>query len=138
MKLSKWAKEVRKAMIDREMNLKELADKTGYCTTTLSMIINGRYGKKNFMKIVTEINQVLNLNELPEKPQMPSQDWIKLVRKAMIDREISQVNQLAAMIGYSRDRVSLVINGSYDKAVIEAINQLFDISSETNLVSNEF
>lgn len=136
MKLSKWSKEVRKAMIDEEMNLKQLADKTGYCSTTISMVINGRYGKKNFIKIVTEINHVLKLKELPERPQIPSEDWIKSVRKAMIDRGINQVNQLAALVGYNRDRVSLVINGSYDKAVIEAINQLLDISSEASVINS--
>ncbi len=85
---------------------------------------------------MTEINHVLKLKELPERPQIPSEDWIKSVRKAMIDRGINQVNQLAALVGYNRDRVSLVINGSYDKAVIEAINQLLDISSEASIISS--
>lgn len=131
MKLSKWGKEVKKAMIDEEMTLKQLAEKTGYCSTTVSMVINGRYGKKNFTEIVTAINRALSLDELPEKPEMPSEEWLKSVRKAMIDKGINQVNQLAAQVGFNRDRVSLVLNGSYDKTVIAAINKLLDIPEES-------
>ncbi len=132
MKLSKWGKEVKKAMIDEEMTLKQLAEKTGYCSTTVSMVINGRYGKKNFTEVVTAINKALSLNELPEKPEMPSDEWLKSVRKAMIDKGITQVNQLANQVGFNRDRVSLVINGSYDKAVIDAINKLLGTPDESD------
>lgn len=132
MKLSKWGKEVKKAMIDEEMTLKQLAEKTGYCSTTVSMVINGRYGKKNFTEVVTAINKALSLNELPEKPEMPSTEWLKAVRKAMIDKGITQVNQLANQVGFNRDRVSLVINGSYDKAVIDAINKLLGTPDESD------
>ncbi|MCD7904728.1 MAG: helix-turn-helix transcriptional regulator [Clostridiales bacterium] len=40
--LSKWSKEVRKAMIDRDMGLKELCEETGYSKVYLSNIINCR------------------------------------------------------------------------------------------------
>lgn len=134
MKLSKWGKEVKKAMIDEEMTLKQLAEKTGYCSTTISMVINGRYGKKNFTEVVTAINKALGLSELPEKPELPSEEWLKAVRKAMIDKGITQVNQLANQVGFNRDRVSLVINGSYDKAVIEAINKVLGTPDESESV----
>lgn len=39
---SSWSKEVRKAMIDKDMDLKDLAELTGYTRQYLSMVISGK------------------------------------------------------------------------------------------------
>ena len=41
--MSQWSKNVRKAMIDKDMTFKQLAEQIGYSITTVSSVINGRY-----------------------------------------------------------------------------------------------
>ena len=40
---SQWGKAVKKAVIDHDMTLKQLAEKIGYSNATVSQVVNGRY-----------------------------------------------------------------------------------------------
>ena len=39
---SQWGKAVKKAVIDHDMTLKQLAEKIGYSNATVSQVVNGR------------------------------------------------------------------------------------------------
>lgn len=126
--LSQWGKDVKKAAIDKGMTIKEIAEKSGYNPITVSALINGRYTKADFTKIVTKVNEILGTKGFPPKPVTPSVEWQKAVRKAMVDKGML-MNELARLTGFTRDRVSLVVNGhNLDNDVINAIINLLDIS----------
>lgn len=128
--LSQWGKDVKKAAIDRGITIKQVANEAGYCVTTVSSLVNGRYAKANYAEIAQKINEVLGTTGLPPRPEVPSEEWCKSVRKAMVDRNML-MNQLAKDTGFSRDRVSLVVNGHcMDGPVVDAINKLLNISKE--------
>lgn len=119
--MTQWGRDVKKAKIDKEYTNLLLAKEVGVCTTTISSLINGRYAKKDRLEIAKKINAILGTKGLPEKPPTPSEKWCKTVRKAMIDRDMRAAD-LAAAIGYSKDKVSMVLNGYYlDEAVVDAI-----------------
>lgn len=59
---SSWSKEVKKAMIDRDLTNKDIADKFNYTTQYVSSIINGR---TYYRDAVVNISMYLNV-ELPE------------------------------------------------------------------------
>lgn len=125
--LSQWGKEVKKAAIDKGLTIKQVAQLTGHSTTVVSSLINGRYAKPNYKKIAEEINDVLGTTGTPPRPAVPSEEWCKTVRKALVDKSM-RMNDLATGVGFTRDRVSLVVNGHcYDEPVIEAINKLLGI-----------
>ena len=47
---SQWGKAVKKAVIDHDMTLKQLAEKIGYSNATVSQVVNGRYSNiQNFI-----------------------------------------------------------------------------------------
>lgn len=56
-KLSKWCKDVRKQMIDRDMDTGDVADKFNWTRQYASSIINGRtYQREAVVKISTLFN----------------------------------------------------------------------------------
>ena len=44
---SQWGKAVKKAVIDHNMTLKQLAEKIGYSNATVSQVVNGRYSRRS-------------------------------------------------------------------------------------------
>lgn len=125
--MTQWGREVKKAKIDKNYTNKQLADEVGVCVTTISSLINGRYAKKDYVEIAKKINAILGIKGLPEKPVTPSDEWCKTVRKTLIDKDM-QATDLSEAIGFSKDKVSVVLNGHYlDEPVIRAINKLLDI-----------
>lgn len=70
--ISEWCKEIRVALARKEMNLQSVADEIGYSYTTITALISGRIVKDNYLDIAKKINEVLEVNVLPEKPQLPS------------------------------------------------------------------
>ncbi|MBQ9437651.1 MAG: helix-turn-helix transcriptional regulator [Lachnospiraceae bacterium] len=126
--MSKWGKDVKKAAIDKGMTLIEVSREIGVSMTLLSALINGRYAKPNYADIAEKVNGVLGTTGIPPRPTVPSERWCNAVRKAMIDRKML-VKDLALETNFSRDRVSLVINGNaYDEEPIGAINRLLEIT----------
>lgn len=139
-----WKKEVKKATVDKEMNLQEVSEKAGYCYTTVSALVSGRIAKDNYQEVAKQINSVLGIEGIPEKPPVPSPEWCMAVRTAMWKRKKMSVGQLSKFIGFNRDRISLVINGhSMDEPVVEAITKALEItepvlSSEAkSIIANE-
>lgn len=59
---SPWSKEVKKAMIDKDLTNKDIADKFNYTTQYVSSIINGR---TYYRDAVVNISMYLGL-EIPE------------------------------------------------------------------------
>ena len=45
---SQWGKAVKKAVIDHDMTLKQLAEKIGYSNATVSQVVNGRYFNSSY------------------------------------------------------------------------------------------
>lgn len=45
---SQWGKAVKKAVIDHDMTLKQLAEKIGYSNATVSQVVNGRYSNSSY------------------------------------------------------------------------------------------
>lgn len=120
--MTQWGRDVKKAKIDTEYTNIRLAKEVGVCTATISSLINGRYAKKDRIEIAKKINAILGTEGLPEKPPTPSEIWCKTVKKAMIDCDMKSAD-LAAAIGCSKDKVSMVLNGyCLDEPVVEAIN----------------
>lgn len=56
---SQWGKAVKKAVIDHDMTLKQLAEKIGYSNATVSQVVNGRYSNSSYKVIAEKINEVL-------------------------------------------------------------------------------
>lgn len=125
--MTQWGRDVKKAKIDKDYTNIRLAKEVGVCTTTISSLINGRYAKKDRLEIAKKINAILGTTGFPEKPPTPSEKWCKTVKKAMIDCDMRAAD-LAAATGFSKDKVSMVLNGYYlDEPVVDAINQRLGI-----------
>ena len=125
---SQWSKDVRKAVIDKDMTLKQLAESIGYSSAVVSMVINGRYSNASHKAIAEKINEKLGTTGLPERIETPSDEWSKAVKIELVKREMS-VNQLAKKINVSRDRLSLVINGRMmNEDIVCAVNRLLNIT----------
>lgn len=69
---SQWGKAVKKAVIDHDMTLKQLAEKIGYSNATVSQVVNGRYSNSSYKVIAEKINEVLGTEGLPERTETPS------------------------------------------------------------------
>lgn len=124
---SQWSKDVRKAMIDKDMTLKQLSENIGYCYTTISSVINGRYSNTSCQEITEKINLELGIKGMPERINTPSDEWCQCVKIELVKRKMS-VSQLARKLDVSRDRLSLVINGRMmNEKIVDAINKLMDI-----------
>lgn len=93
--ISEWCKEIRVALARKEMNLQSVADEIGYSYTTITALISGRIVKDNYLDIAKKINEVLEVNVLPEKPQLPSDEWCGAVRaKLYVKNEHQRAEQV--------------------------------------------
>lgn len=125
---AQWSKDVRKAVIDKDMTIKQLAERIGYSVATVSSVINGRYSNASYQVIAEKINGVLGTEGLPERIDTPSDEWCQCVKIELVKRKMS-VNQLAEKLDVSRDRLSLVINGKMmNEKIVDAVNNLLDIT----------
>lgn len=125
---SQWSKDVRKAVIDNDMTLKQLAERIGYSVATVSSVINGRYSNASYQAIAEKINGVLGTEGLPERIDTPSDEWCQSVKIELVKQKMS-VNQLAEKLDVSRDRLSLVINGkTMNREIVDAVNGLLNIT----------
>lgn len=125
---SQWSKDVRKAVIDNDMTLKQLAERIGYSVATVSSVINGRYSNASYQAIAEKINGVLGTEGLPERIDTPSDEWCQSVKIELVKQKMS-VNQLAEKLDVSRDRLSLVINGKMmNREIVDAVNGLLNIT----------
>ena len=110
---SQWGKAVKKAVIDHDMTLKQLAEKIGYSNATVSQVVNGRYSNSSYKVIAEKINEVLGTEGLPERTETPSDEWCQTVK----------------VLDVSRDRLSLVINGKMmNEAIVSGVNNLLGIN----------
>lgn len=124
---SQWSKEVRKALIDRDMSMTQLAESIGYSFAVVSSVINGRYANRSYQAIAEKINEKLGTTGMPERTATPSDEWCEEV-KSMLPKKKMDVGQLASEIGVSRGRLSLVINGKMmNKEIVDDVNRLLDI-----------
>lgn len=125
---SQWSKDVRKAVIDKEMTLKQLAEHIGYSTATVSSVINGRYSNASYQAIAEKINEVLGTEGVPERIDTPSDEWCQCVKIELVKQKMS-VNQLAGKLNVSRDQLSLVINGKMmNQKIVDAVARLLNIT----------
>lgn len=53
--LPQWCKEAKKAMIDQDMTVGDIAEKTGKTTRWIGGIINGRIYSPNMVKEISDI-----------------------------------------------------------------------------------
>ena len=125
---SQWSKDVRKAAIDKDMSLKQLAENIGYSYAVVSSVINGRYSNASYKTIAEKINKELGTTGLPERVDTPSDEWCQAVKIELVKRKMS-VNQLAEKASVSRDRLSMVINGRMmNEQIVGKVNNLLNIS----------
>ena len=126
---SQWSKDVRKAVIDQDLTIKQLAERIGYSIATVSSVINGRYSNASYQAIAEKINEVLGTEGLPERTNTPSDEWCQSVKIELVKQKMS-INQLAEKLDVSRDRLSLVINGKMmNLKIVDAINDLLSITT---------
>ncbi len=126
-KTSQWSKDVRKALIDKDMTLKQLAEIIGCSATTISTFINGRYSSASYQVIADKINKVLGTEGVPERIDTPSDEWCQSVKIELVKRKMN-ISELAKKLDVSRDRLSLIINGRMmNEKIVEDINNLLDI-----------
>jgi lambda repressor-like predicted transcriptional regulator len=124
---SQWGKDVKKAVIDQDTTIKQLADDIGYSVAVVSQVINGRYSNASYLAIARKINDVLGTTGVPERIDTPSDEWCQAVKIALIKKNMS-VKQLAESVGVSRDRLSLVVNGKmFNEKIINAVDSLLGI-----------
>lgn len=125
---SQWSKDVRKAAIDKDMTIKQLAERIGYSVATVSSVINGRYSNASYQAIAEKINGVLGTEGLPERIDTPSDEWCQAVKIELVRQKMS-VSKLAEKLDVSRDRLSLVINGRMmNEGIIASVNGLLNIT----------
>ena len=123
-----WGKEVKKALVDKGTNLQSVAKEIGCSYSVVTALISGRIVKGNYLDIAEKINRILEIQPLPEKPTLPSDEWCGAVRAQLYILKMS-ISQLSEKIGYNRDRISLVLNGhAMDQPVIEKINEILGIN----------
>ena len=127
---TRWGKDVAHKLIEREMQVNQFGKSIGVRPAVLSQLMHGRYAGKDFNAVVDKVNKELDIEGKPPKLSL---EWLESVKIAMIQTTDSEVytikvNELAKSIGFSKDRVSLVINGNaIDRPVIEAINKELNI-----------
>lgn len=125
---SQWSKDVRKAIIDKDMTIKQLAEHIGYSVATVSSVINGRYSNSSYQAIAEKINNVLGTEGLPERTATPSDEWCQAVKIELVKRKMS-VNNLAEKLHVSTGRLSLVINGKMmNEEIVTSVNSLLSIT----------
>lgn len=114
-KPSEWCEAVKKTLINKGMSARQLAEETGYCYSTISRILNGRYFSGGRQEIEKKIDRVLCAEVVPKLPK-----WYGDVKNTMRDKGIS-VRQLAEETGYAISTVSQIINGHYSRRNYQAI-----------------
>jgi DNA-binding Xre family transcriptional regulator len=125
---SQWGKNVKKAAIDQDMTIKQLAENIGYSVAVVSQVINGRYSNASYKQIAEKINATLGTTGIPERVDTPSDEWCQTVKIELIKRNMS-VTQLARDVGVSRDRLSLVVNGKmYNANIVESVDNFLEIN----------
>lgn len=128
MKLSRWGKDVKIALINRDMTIKQLSEMIGYSQVATSGVINGTYSRSTYKDIAEKINAVLGTTGWPERVSTASDEWCKAVKKALIDRDM-EMNTVAEQLGVSRDELSIVVRGKKkDDRIINALNQKLEIT----------
>lgn len=128
LEASQWSKDVRKALIDKNMTFKQLAELIGYSVGTVSSVINGRYSNASYQVITEKINKILGTEGLPERIYTPSDEWCQCVKIELVKQKMS-VNQLAEKMNVSRDRLSLVINGKMmNEEIVDTVASLLNIT----------
>ncbi len=127
-KTSEWSKAVRKALIDKGMTLKQLAEIIGYSYCTVNQLINGRYSNRSCQIIAEKINEQLGTEGLPERINTPSDEWCQCVKIGLIRKKMS-ITDLAKNLNVSRDQLSLIINGKMmNEEIVQAIAELLKIT----------
>ena len=125
--LQEWGIEVRKACLDKSVNLHTVSEAIGHGYSAITSLISGRVVKTNYLEVAKKINEYLGISVLPEKPKLPSAEWCAAVRAKLYILKMS-IGQLSEETGFSRDRLSLVLNGhTMDDPVIERINEVLKI-----------
>ena len=125
--LQEWGIEVRKACLDKSVNLHTASEAIGHSYSAITSLISGRVVKTNYLEVAKKINEYLGISVLPEKPKLPSAEWCAAVRAKLYILKMS-IGQLSEETGFSRDRLSLVLNGhTMDDPVIERINEVLKI-----------
>lgn len=125
--LQEWGIEVRKACLDKSVNLHTVSEAIGHSYSAIISLISGRVVKTNYLEVAKKINEYLGISVLPEKPKLPSAEWCAAVRAKLYILKMS-IGQLSEETGFSRDRLSLVLNGhTMDDPVIERINEVLKI-----------
>jgi DNA-binding phage protein len=124
---SQWGKDVKKAVIDQDMTIKQLAEDIGYSVAVVSQVINGRYSNASYKQIAEKINAVLGTTGVPERVDTPSDEWCQAVKIELVKRNMS-VTQLARDVGVSRDRLSLVVNGKmFNEKIVGSVDNFLEI-----------
>lgn len=125
--LQEWGIEVRKACLDKSVNLHTVSEAIGHSYSAITSLVSGRVVKTNYLEVAKKINEYLGISVLPEKPKLPSAEWCAAVRAKLYILKMS-IGQLSEETGFSRDRLSLVLNGhTMDDPVIERINEVLKI-----------
>lgn len=125
--LQEWGIEVRKACLDKSVNLHTVSEAIDHSYSAITSLISGRVVKTNYLEVAKKINEYLGISVLPEKPKLPSAEWCAAVRAKLYILKMS-IGQLSEETGFSRDRLSLVLNGhTMDDPVIERINEVLKI-----------
>lgn len=125
--LQEWGIEVKKACLDKSVNLHTVSEAIGHSYSAITSLISGRVVKTNYLEVAKKINEYLGISVLPEKPKLPSAEWCAAVRAKLYILRMS-IGQLSEETGFSRDRLSLVLNGhTMDDPVIERINEVLKI-----------
>lgn len=128
METSNWSKDVRKALIDKDMTITQLAESIDYSFAVVSSVINGRYSNKSYQSIAEKINEKLGTVGLPERIETPSDEWCQAVKIELIKQKMN-INQLAEKANVSRDRLSMVINGRMmNEDIVGTVNRLLGIT----------
>ena len=126
--LSQWSKNVKKALIDKDMTMNDLAAEVGKSQAVISSVIGGRYSNSTYKDIVEKINKILGTEGMPERVSTPSNEWCCAVKVELVKRNMT-VSDLAEQSGVSRDRMSLVINGKMNnEKIIAKVVELLGIS----------
>lgn len=125
---SEWGKAVKKAAIDKNLTLKQVAEEIGYSNAVVSQVVNGRYSKSSYKHIAMKINNLLGIEGLPERVDTPSDEWCQAVKIELVKRDMT-VSELANRLKVSRDRLSLVVNGKMmNHEIVKGVNSLLGVS----------
>ncbi len=127
-KLPQWYGDVKNAMRDKGMSVRQLAEETGYSVSTVSQTINGRYANRNYQAIAGRINSVLGTEGMPERICTSLDEWCKSARIELIRKNMS-ISQLAESAGVTRDRMSYLLNGrKMDQQLVGTVSRLLGIA----------